>query len=88
PDFIAMEPPELIGGEVSVSEARPGLIGETVAAVRAVADVPVLVGAGVKDGEDVRKACSLGAEGVLVASGVTKAGDKESVIAGLADGFD
>ena len=42
-------------------------------------DVKVLCGAGVKNGEDVRKALELGAEGVLLASGVVKAKDVESV---------
>jgi triosephosphate isomerase len=37
--------------------------------------VGVLCGAGISTGEDVRKALELGAEGVLLASSVVKAGD-------------
>ena len=88
PDYVAMEPPELIGGDVSVSSAQPGLITDTVVSVRQVADIPVLVGAGVKNAADVKKGLSLGALGVLVASGVTKASDIDAAIMELASGFD
>lgn len=77
PDAIAIEPPELIGGNVSVSTAEPEVIA---AAVKALRDVPVLVGAGVKTGDDVRRALELGAKGVLLASGVTKAADPRKVL--------
>jgi len=79
PDYIAVEPPELIGGNISVSRARPELISESVR----LSKVPVLVGAGVKTSEDVRKAVELGAKGVLVASGVVKSGDVRKAIEGL-----
>ncbi len=87
PDFVAMEPPELIGGEVSVSTARPEAIVETIDAVKSVRDIPVLVGAGIKNGNDVKKAIELGAKGVLVASGVVKAKDPERAINNLIDGM-
>ena len=72
-DFIAIEVPELIGGDVSVSTARPELISEAVAKIGA---GKVIVGAGIKTAEDIRKALSLGAAGVLVASGIVKAADQ------------
>jgi len=76
PDMVAMEPPELIGTGISVSKAKPETITKTVKAVRAVNfDGPILVGAGISTGEDVRKALELGAQGVLVASAVVKAKD-------------
>ena len=76
PTFIAVEPPELIGGDISVTTADPAIVSDTVAAVKEVnPDVRVLCGAGVKNGQDVATAISLGAEGVLLASGVTKAND-------------
>lgn len=84
PTFIAVEPPELIGGDVSVTSADPSIVSDTVAAVRETnPDVRVLCGAGVKNGADVAKAIELGAEGVLLASGVTKAHDVEAVLADL-----
>ncbi len=88
PDYIAVEPPELIGGDISVSKAKPGLISDTVKLVRKVnKSVPVLCGAGIKDSEDVRIALKLGCEGILLASGVTKAKDPEKVLLDLAKGF-
>lgn len=71
PDFVAFEPPELIGGDISVSNAKPELIEEAVEK----SEVDVLTGAGVKNEEDVKKSIELGCKGVLVASGVVKADD-------------
>ena len=84
PTYIAVEPPELIGGDISVTTADPSIVSDTVAAVKAVnPSVRVLCGAGVKNGQDVAKALELGAEGVLLASGVTKATDVHAVLADL-----
>ena len=84
PTFIAVEPPELIGGDISVTTADPAIVSDTVAVVKAVnSNVRVLCGAGVKNGADVAKAVELGAEGVLLASGVTKASDVKTVLADL-----
>jgi len=77
PDYIAIEPPELIGGKVSVSEARPEVITK---AIKAVGNIPVLCGAGIHKREDVKKAFQLGAKGILVASAVVKARNPEKVI--------
>jgi len=88
PDFIAVEPPELIGGDISVSKAKPGLISDTVKLVHAVDKrIPVLCGAGIKDSEDVRIAMKLGCRGILVASGVTKAKDPENALRDLIKGM-
>ena len=35
PDMIAVEPPELIGGDISVTTADPSIVSGTAAAVRA-----------------------------------------------------
>jgi triosephosphate isomerase len=87
PDYIAIEPPELIGGDISVSKARPEVITESIHKVNSAAHIPVLCGAGVKDAEDVRKAIELGAKGILVASGVVKAKNPEEAIKDLLSGF-
>jgi len=88
PDFVAVEPPELIGGDISVTTADPGIVKKSVEAVRKIdQDVKVLCGAGVKNGNDVKKAVELGSEGVLLASGIVKADDKEKVIRDLASGL-
>ncbi|HII95048.1 MAG TPA: triose-phosphate isomerase [Candidatus Methanofastidiosum sp.] len=87
PTFIAVEPPELIGGDISVTDADPGIVKNTVKTIRDIApDVKVLCGAGVKNGKDVKKAIELGAEGVLLASGVTKAKNPREVLEDLAKG--
>lgn len=77
PDAVAVEPPELIGGNISVSTASPDIIKN---AVKEIPNIPVIVGAGVKTGEDIKIALRLGAKGVLVASGVTKAADPKKVL--------
>ncbi|UCH72378.1 MAG: triose-phosphate isomerase [Thermoplasmatales archaeon] len=88
PDFIAVEPPELIGGDISVTTADPDIVSGSVQTVRGVdKNIKVLCGAGVKNGEDVAKAIELGAEGVLLASGIVKAKDRERVIRDLASGL-
>lgn len=88
PDFIAVEPPELIGGDISVTTANPEVVSDSVKLVKDVApDVKVLCGAGVKNGKDVAMAIELGAEGVLLASGVVKASDQRSVLMDLVSGL-
>ena len=84
PTYVAVEPPELIGGDTSVTSADPGIVSGTAAAVREVSDeVGILCGAGVKTGADVAKAIELGSIGVLLASGVTKAEDYRAALSGL-----
>ncbi len=83
PNFIAVEPPELIGGNVSVSSSQPEIVSD---AAKLIGD-KLLVGAGVKNGADVRKSTELGAKGVLLASGVTKADDPKAVLMDLVSGL-
>lgn len=74
PDFVAIEPPELIGSGVSVSKANPEIITKSVEAVYQVnPGVKVLTGAGIQSGECVKIALDLGTSGVLLASSVVKA---------------
>lgn len=88
PDYLAVEPPELIGGDISVSSARPEVISGSVEKVHRInKDVKVLCGAGVKNGDDVRKAIELGSAGVLLASGVVKAKDVSKVMKDLLAGL-
>jgi triosephosphate isomerase len=81
PTFVAVEPPELIGGKVSVSTAKPEIIMRAVAMIKA----PLLVGAGIHTSKDVQIALKLGAQGVLLASGVTKAKDPKKALEALLD---
>lgn len=87
PDYVAAEPPELIGGDVSVT-TRPELVTGVVEAAASVnPDVGVLTGAGVKTGQDVKDALKLGTLGVLLASGVTKAADPKAALIDLSKGI-
>lgn len=87
PDIIAVEPPELIGSGIPVSKAKPEVVENSVKVVKAVdPNIKVLCGAGITSGEDVTKALELGAEGVLVASGVVCAKDQRAAFQDIVDG--
>ena len=88
PTMLAIEPPELIGGDISVTTADPAIVRVAVRAVREIsAKTAVLCGAGVKTGADVAAARKLGAHGVLLASGVVKAKDPAKALRDLASGL-
>ncbi|MDO8625705.1 MAG: triose-phosphate isomerase [Candidatus Diapherotrites archaeon] len=88
PDFLAVEPPELIGGDVSVSTADPALVSRSVKTISSVSQkiVPIM-GAGVKSQADAQAAVRLGCRGLFVASGVVLAMDPKSAMMGLANGL-
>lgn len=74
PDYIAIEPPELIGSGKAVSNERPELITKAANAVKSANNsTKLLCGAGIVSGQDVSKAIELGSKGILVASGIIKA---------------
>lgn len=87
PTYIAYEPPELIGSDTtSVAKAKPDIIGKAAALAKKV-NIPLIVGAGVKDKDDVKKSIELGAVGVAVSSAVILAEDPKKIVLGLAKGF-
>ena len=85
PDFIAIEPPELIGSGKAISTEKPDLIQK---AARIVNDsknkTKLLCGAGIVSGEDVAKSIELGSQGILVASGIIKAKNWNKIISEFA----
>jgi len=85
PDFIAIEPPELIGSGKAISTEKPDLIQK---AARIVNDsknkTKLLCGAGIVSGEDVAKSIELGSKGILVASGIIKAKNWNKIISEFA----
>lgn len=88
PSFIAVEPPELIGSGISVSNAKPEVVTNTVSAVKKVNEnIPVLCGAGVSNPTDVRNALKLGADGVLLASAFVKSPDPKKFLQDFAAVF-
>jgi len=85
PDYIAIEPPELIGSGKAVSKEKPDLIIKAVDAVNSAKNnTKLLCGAGIVSGEDVSRASELGSKGILVASGIIKAKSWEKVVAEFA----
>lgn len=79
PDYIAVEPPELVAGEISVSSARPELISD----VRKNLKSDFLVGAGIKTNMDFLKSLELGANGIAIASAITTAKNPGKVLKDL-----
>lgn len=81
PTYIAIEPPELIGTGKAVSKERPEVITKSVIAVKqAKNSTKLLCGAGIVSGKDVSKAMQLGANGILVASGIVKARNWNAIV--------
>ncbi len=71
PDYIAYEPPELIGRKISVTTAEPRVIGQAVKITRQISrSTKVLCGAGVHTAEDVQTASRLGCSGVLLSHAI------------------
>ena len=81
PDYIAIEPPELIGSGIPVSKAQPEIIEDAKKSIKN--SVPLLCGAGINDHDDAERAEELGAEGVLVASAIVKADDRKKALMNL-----
>lgn len=85
PEYLAVEPPELIGSGIAVSQARPELLRDTVATARGAGySGGLLCGAGIVSSEDARTAIRLGMDGILVASSVVKSKDWRAKVRELA----
>ena len=88
PDYIAIEPPELIGTGRSVSTHRPELIVEASKIINGTKNkTKLLCGAGIISGKDVTRAIELGAVGILVASGIIKVKNYARVMESFAKSF-
>jgi triosephosphate isomerase len=79
PEYIAYEPPTLIGGNVSVVSADPKVI---LTAVKLLKDykTKLLCGAGIQGRDDLLQAIKLGASGVLIAHAVVQAKDPKKFL--------
>ncbi|OGM19932.1 hypothetical protein A2714_04320 [Candidatus Woesebacteria bacterium RIFCSPHIGHO2_01_FULL_38_9] len=87
PSYVSYEPPELVGSKItSVARAKPEIIAKAVEITRK-HELPLIVGAGIKSYEDVRKSLELGAVGVAVASDIVTAKDPKKEILDLVQGF-
>lgn len=84
PDAVAVEPPELIGTGIPVSQAQPEVVEDSVKGVKSInKKIKVLCGAGISTGDDMEAAMDLGADGVLLASGIVKAENPKEALLDL-----
>ena len=84
PDAVAVEPPELIGTGIPVSQAQPEVVEDSVKGVKSInKKIKVLCGAGISTGDDMKAAMDLGAGGVLLASGIVKAENPKEALLDL-----
>ena len=83
-DAVAVEPPELIGTGIPVSQAQPEVVEDSVKGVKSInKKIKVLCGAGISTGDDMKAAMDLGADGVLLASGIVKAENPKEALLDL-----
>lgn len=87
PDYIAIEPPELIGTQKSISSERPYLIRKCSEILNNNQKSKLICGAGINRNEDIKIALENGASGMLVSSSITKANDWYTKIFELASAF-
>lgn len=73
PSYLVYEPPELVGGEISVSEAKPEVIRNIAKKIK----MEFLVGAGIHDWDDVKTAIDFGASGFAISSAIVNAKNPE-----------
>mgnify|MGYP000413597692 FL=1 len=84
PDAVAVEPPELIGTGIPVSQAQPEVVEDSVKGVKSInKKIKVLCGAGISTGDDMKAAMDLGADGVLLASGIVNAENPKEALLDL-----
>ncbi|HLE49016.1 MAG TPA: triose-phosphate isomerase [Patescibacteria group bacterium] len=88
PDFVSYEPPELVGSKTtSVAKEKPEVIQKAVDLAKA-AGIPLIVGAGIKSEEDIRKSLELGATGFAIASSIVTSEDPEAELRKLVGGYE
>ncbi len=87
PNYIAYEPPELIGSTSnSVTESQPEIISQAHDIAKS-AGIPLIVGAGVHSESDIRKSLELGAVGFAIATKIVKSLDPKKEVLELLEGY-
>ncbi|OGM20263.1 hypothetical protein A2955_00255 [Candidatus Woesebacteria bacterium RIFCSPLOWO2_01_FULL_37_19] len=87
PDYVSYEPPELVGSKTtSVAQAKPEIISQAVILAKE-KGVPLIVGAGIKSADDIRKSNELGASGFAIASSIVTATDPAKELLDLCEGY-
>lgn len=84
---VLVEPPELIGSGISVSNTRPEVVVSSVAEIKRAGKGLLLVGAGITSFDDAKKSIELGADGVGLASAVMKAANPAIKVKELLEGI-
>jgi len=79
PDYLIYEPPELVAGKISVSEAKPALIKKISKNLK----MKFLVGAGIKSSGDLKIASEMGASGIAFSSVFTKTKNPSKILRSL-----
>ncbi len=88
PNYIAIEPPELIGTQKSISTEKPHLITECSNIInKENRKTKLICGAGISNKEDVKIALENGSSGILVSSSITKSSNWYDKIFELASAF-
>lgn len=82
-DFLSFEKEDLIASPISMIDQQEETIKNLVRIVKR----PLIIGAGINDGEDTRKSKAAGAAGVLMATYFVTAPDPEKKLRELAQGF-
>lgn len=82
-DYVAYEEADLISGKVSMIDKQGEAVRDLVLKMRH----PLIIGAGIADGEDVRKTVEAGAQGILMATYFINAENHEEKLRELAKGF-
>jgi len=83
PDYISYEREDAIGTGVSMVTQEKDIIIKLVSVLKR----PLIIGAGIATGEDIRDAVKIGAVGVIMASRFVLAKDPEAKLRELASGF-
>jgi triosephosphate isomerase (TIM) len=83
PDYVSYEREDMIGGGVSMLTQEAENIRKLVKVLKH----PLIIGAGITNGEDTKQAVALGAKGAILASGFVLAKDPEAKLRELANGF-
>jgi len=83
PDYLSYEREDMIGMGVSMITKEADNIKKLVSVLKR----PLVIGAGISTGEDIKQAIKLGAVGAILASGFVLAKDPEAKLRELAGGF-
>lgn len=84
PDAVAVEPPELIGTGIPVSQAQPEVVEDSVKGVKSInKKIKVLCGAGISTGDDMKASNGFRCSGVLLASCIVKAENPKEALLDL-----